>query len=132
MSDSRREFFRRAAVAVMAGTAACRKVAEKESAAVLPPGAPPAFGTAPEVGPVVSKGTFAEAEKLVQFELTPAEREMAAGNWRKSLAPIYERRMGPRKFAPAANVAPATRWNPMLPGMQAVPARDRFVRSEGA
>jgi Asp-tRNA(Asn)/Glu-tRNA(Gln) amidotransferase A subunit family amidase len=130
MSDSRRQFFSRASAALMAATAACRKPAPESGS--LPPGAPPAFGTAPDTGPPVSTATFAEAEKLVQFELTPAEREMAAGNWRKSLAPVYERRTGPRKFSPPPTVAPATRWNPVLPGMQAGPARDRFVRSAGA
>ena len=35
-----------------------------------PPGMPPAFGTGPLVGPEVSPATFAEAEKLVQIELT--------------------------------------------------------------
>ena len=81
-----------------AALAACRKATPDATA--LPPGAPPAFGTAPEVGSPVSSATFAEAEKLVQFELTPAEREMAAGNWRRMMAPLYERRTGPRKFAP--------------------------------
>jgi Asp-tRNA(Asn)/Glu-tRNA(Gln) amidotransferase A subunit family amidase len=84
------------------------------------------------VGPPVSAATFAEAEKLVQFELTPAEREVAAGNWRKSLAPVYERRTGPRKFAPPASLAPATRWDPVLSGQQNGPARDRFLRSASA
>ena len=68
----------------------------------------------------------------MQLDLTPAERAQAAGNWRKSLAPVYERRTGPRKFAPPATVAPATRWDPVLPGLQAGPARDYFVRSTGA
>jgi Asp-tRNA(Asn)/Glu-tRNA(Gln) amidotransferase A subunit family amidase len=84
------------------------------------------------VGPPVSTGTFAEAEKLVQFELTAAQRSEAAGNWRKSMAPLYERRTGPRKFAPPASVAPATCWNPALPGIETGPGRDRFVRTPGA
>jgi Asp-tRNA(Asn)/Glu-tRNA(Gln) amidotransferase A subunit family amidase len=131
MSNSRRQFLSRASAALAAVTAACRKPSSSESTA-LPPGAPPAFGTAPDAGPPVSSVTFAEAEKLVQFALTPAEREMAAGNWRKSLAPVYERRTGPRKFNPASNVAPATRWDPVLPGQEAGPARNRFARSAGA
>jgi Asp-tRNA(Asn)/Glu-tRNA(Gln) amidotransferase A subunit family amidase len=114
----------------MAAGAACRK--PPPNASELPPGAPPAFGTAPDVGPAVSPATFAEAEKLVQFELGPGERAMAAGNWRKSMAPLYERRTGPRKFAPPPSVAPATRWDPVFPGQQAGPARDRFIRSAGA
>ncbi len=114
----------------MAALAGCRKPTESSSA--LPPGAPPAFGTAPDVGPPVSTSTFAEAEKLVQFELSPMERQTAAGNWRKSMAPLYERRTGPRKFSPPSTVAPATRWDPKLPGQQVGPDRDRFVRTASA
>ena len=127
MPNSRRHFLSRASAALMAVTAACRKPSTESAAP--PPGAPPAFGTAPDAGPPVSPSTFAEAEKLVQFELTAAEREMAAGNWRKSMAPLYERRVGPRKFSPPSTVAPATRWDPVLPGQQAGPARDRFLRT---
>ena len=129
MPKSRRQFLSRASTALMAATAACRKPAP--DSAGLPPGAPPAFGTAPDVGPPVSTATFGEAEKLVQFEMTAAEREMAAGNWRKSMAPVYERRTGPRKFAPPPSLAPATRWDPVLPGQEVGPARDRFIRSVG-
>src|ERR1035438_6901118 len=50
--------------------------------AELPPGARPAFGTAPAVGPEVSPSTFAEAEKLMQVELSGTERAVAAGSWR--------------------------------------------------
>jgi Asp-tRNA(Asn)/Glu-tRNA(Gln) amidotransferase A subunit family amidase len=44
------------------------------------------------------------------------------------LAALYERRTGPRKVGLEAGLAPATRWNPMLPGLPAWPERDRFVR----
>jgi Asp-tRNA(Asn)/Glu-tRNA(Gln) amidotransferase A subunit family amidase len=114
----------------MAATAACRK--PTPNSAALPPGAPPAFGTAPELGPPVSGSTFAEAGKLVQFELSATERQVAAGNWRKTMAPLYERRTGPRKFSPPPSVAPASRWDPVLPGQQAGPTRERFIRSAGA
>jgi len=114
----------------MAGMAACRK--PTQDSAAPPPGAPPAFGTAPEVGPAVSTSTFAGAEKLVQFELSDQDRRTAAGNWRKMMAPLYERRVGPRKFAPSPSVAPASRWDPVLPGQQAGPGGDRFVRTSGA
>src|SRR3984893_16187102 len=72
-----------------------------------PPGMPPAFGTGPSVGPEVTPATLAEAEKLMQVELTPAERAQAAGNWRVSMAPLYERRTGPRKVALDPGLAPA-------------------------
>jgi Asp-tRNA(Asn)/Glu-tRNA(Gln) amidotransferase A subunit family amidase len=134
MPNSRRQFLSRASAAIMAAAAACRKPAPQPAA--LPPGAPPAFGTSPDVGPAVSPSTFAEAEKLVQFDLSAAEREMAAGNWRKSMAPLYERRTGPRKFAPPPSVAPASRWDPVIPGLpgqqQSGPGSDRFIRTASA
>ncbi len=112
--------------------AACRKPAPSATgpSAVATPGAPPAFGTAPEAGPAVSTSTFVEAEKLVQFPLSDADRATAAGNWRSSMAPLYERRAGPRKFFP--QVAPATRWDPASLTERTNPAPDRFVRTRNA
>ena len=128
---SRRQFLNRASVALMASAAACRRAGQTPAAP--PPGAPPAFGTAPPVGPEVSPATFAEAEKLVQVPLSPAARQMAAGNWRKQMAPVYERRTGPRKLALNSSAAPASRWDPVLPGQPpAGPASDRFVRDKTA
>jgi Asp-tRNA(Asn)/Glu-tRNA(Gln) amidotransferase A subunit family amidase len=96
----------------------------------LPPGAPPAFGTAPPVGPEVSPETFANAEKLVQLEMTAADRATAASNWRMQMAPLLERRTGPRKIELEATLAPATQWNPSLPGIVKVPlGGNHFVRS---
>jgi len=111
--------------------AACRKPAPSSAgaSAMATPGAPPAFGTAPEAGPAVSTTTFAEAEKLVQFQLSDADRETAAGNWRSSMAALYERRVGPRKFSPPSTIAPATRWDPASITEHAGPARDHFIRT---
>jgi Asp-tRNA(Asn)/Glu-tRNA(Gln) amidotransferase A subunit family amidase len=128
---NRREFFSRASAGFLAAcAAACRKGAPAGTAQT--PGAPPAFGTAPEVGPEVSSATFVEAEKLVQFEIRPDERRLVASNWRRTMAPLYERRQGPHKYAPGPAVSPATVWNPVLPGRTAGPDRDRFVRTPGA
>ena len=131
MSNSRRRFLGSASAALTALVTACRRKAASASDAV-PPGTPPAFGTSPDAGPPVSLSTFAEAEKLVQFELSSVEREMAAGNWRNSMAPLYERRTGPRKFSPPPSVAPASIWNPILPGHEVPALRDRFIRSANA
>ncbi|HYW42680.1 MAG TPA: amidase [Bryobacteraceae bacterium] len=128
MSKSRRQFLSGASAGLMAAASACRKTAPKP--AELPPGAPPAFGTGPAVGPAVSPSTFAESEKLVQVELSAAEREAAAGNWRMAMAPVYERRTGPRKVSLDPSVAPASRWDPVLPGLKAGPERDRFIRTK--
>ena len=47
------------------------------------------------------------------------------------MAPVYERRTGPRKLSLNNAVAPASRWDPVLPGQSAqVPAHDRFLGSE--
>jgi Asp-tRNA(Asn)/Glu-tRNA(Gln) amidotransferase A subunit family amidase len=118
-------------VGLLGVAAACRGETQSTPASQVAttPGTPPAFGTLPEVGPEVSPGTFREAEKLVQVTMTDAEREMAARSWRRSMAAMLERRTGPRKVTLEAEVAPATRWNPSLPGETWSPARDRFVRS---
>lgn len=76
------------------------------------PGAPPAFGTAPAVGPSISPADFEHAEKLLQVTLTPAERTEAAGNWQNSMAALVERRTGPRKVPLPDGLAPATTWQP--------------------
>jgi Asp-tRNA(Asn)/Glu-tRNA(Gln) amidotransferase A subunit family amidase len=127
MSKSRREFLTISSLGVL-GVAATSLI-EAQDQTVLPPGAPTAFGAGPAVGPEVSVTTFAEAEKLVQFPLNESERAMAAASWRKTLAGVYERRTGPRKLALESTLAPATRWNPVLPGVKTGGQRDRFVRS---
>jgi Asp-tRNA(Asn)/Glu-tRNA(Gln) amidotransferase A subunit family amidase len=126
MLKSRREFLATTSAALLAslGTAAS---AETE---VTPPGTPSAFGTAPPVGPEVTPATFAEAQKLVQIELTEAERSQAAGNWRESMAALYERRTGPRKVALNETLAPYSLWNPVLPGHHLKASPDHFVRSD--
>ena len=108
---------------------ACRAEPPRAGVSTPPtPGAPPTFATAPESGPAVSPATFAEAETLVQVTMSAAEREMAAASWRRSMAPLLERRTGPRKVALESQIAPATRWTPVLSG-ESGPARDTFVRS---
>jgi Asp-tRNA(Asn)/Glu-tRNA(Gln) amidotransferase A subunit family amidase len=125
MPGSRRDFLTQSALGFL-GSAIGAHAAQKTD---LPPGAPPAFGTAPPVGPEVTSATFAEAEKLVQIEMTPANRAEASANWRMQMAPLYERRTGPRKLALESTLVPATQWNPSLPGMKSPAARSMFVRS---
>jgi Asp-tRNA(Asn)/Glu-tRNA(Gln) amidotransferase A subunit family amidase len=133
--NTRRQFLIRAPLGVLVAAAACRKEAPQASpppaqATPTTPGAPPAFATAPGVGPAITATTFSEAEKLMQVTMTPAERQQAVDSWRSAMAPYLERRTGPRKVAIAATDAPATLWNPMLPGVPAGSTRDRFVRSK--
>jgi Asp-tRNA(Asn)/Glu-tRNA(Gln) amidotransferase A subunit family amidase len=94
------------------------------------PGAPPAFGTAPAVGPQVSSETFVQAEKLVQVQYTQGELDQCAGNWRMAMAPLYEMRVGPRKAKLEETLAPATLWDPLIPGTKPGPSQNRFVRSK--
>ncbi len=115
-APSRRRFLKHSAAGLLAAAAARQALAQATPS--LPPGAPPAFGTAPAAGPAVSVNTFAEAEKLVEVELTQKDRAEAAGNWRQAMAPFYERRVGPRIVPLPASVAPATVWHPLLPGRQ--------------
>jgi Asp-tRNA(Asn)/Glu-tRNA(Gln) amidotransferase A subunit family amidase len=127
MSKSRRQFLTEASLTALAAMAVSRT--EAQQAKGPPPGAPPAFGTAPPVGPEVSPATFAEAERLVRFEMSAADRAQAAGNWRSAMAQLYERRTGPRKVAIEPTVPPYSLWNPILPGHKPAPQRDRFVWS---
>jgi Asp-tRNA(Asn)/Glu-tRNA(Gln) amidotransferase A subunit family amidase len=142
MPSSRRQFLKGSALGLV-GTAAAKRVALAQAGdekpppspppptapPALPPGSPPAFGTGPVVGPAISATTIAEAEKLAQVTYTAAERSQAAASWSVALAPLYERRTGPRKVALEPTVAPASRWNPALPGLSVGPAKNRFVRS---
>jgi Asp-tRNA(Asn)/Glu-tRNA(Gln) amidotransferase A subunit family amidase len=139
MSKSRREFLSAASMGLLGAAAVVSRAAAADQtwgretmtqAPTEPPaGAPPAFGAGPAVGPEVSTATFAEAEKLVQVELTDAERSVAARSWRRTMAALYERRTGPRKVMLEPTLAPYSRWDPVLPGQNVGPARERFVRS---
>ena len=128
MFKSRRRFLSGVSVGLVAASTSCRKSQEK--ATELPPGAPPAFGTAPSTGPEVSASDFAAAEKLVQVHLSSTERDVSSGNWGKTMAPLYERRTGPRKFDLPPSVAPASRWDPVLPGQITGPGHNRFIRTK--
>src|SRR6478672_11580234 len=104
--NTRRQFLIRAPLGFLVTAAACGGRAPAEQSPAATPGAPPTFGAGPGVGPEVTPATFAEAEKLVQFTMTDAERQQAAVTWRTSMAGYLERRTGPRKVALAATDAP--------------------------
>jgi Asp-tRNA(Asn)/Glu-tRNA(Gln) amidotransferase A subunit family amidase len=129
MSKSRRQFLTNGSLGLL-GIAVTSCNEEKKPAKESPPGAPPAFATAPPVGPDVSPLTFAEAEKLVQVELSDAERKEAVASWRSGMAPLYERRVGPRKVALEPELAPWSHCEAALPGKPAGPERNLFVRSK--
>lgn len=127
MTKSRRAFLQAASSIVTSGAAVSGL--QGQSTTNLPPGAPPAFNTGPATGPAVSPKTFAEAEKLVQVNLTGAQRAMAAASWRTSMASLYERRTGPRRVPLEATLAPWSNWNPLSVGNSSSPSQDRFLRS---
>ena len=128
MSDATRRQFLKGSAAGVLGAALAHTV-EAQTGGPPPtqtpnptPGAPPAFGTAPAVGPEVSAATFREAEKLVEVDYSDKDLAEAAGNWRQAMAPLLERRVGPRTVPLPDSVAPATVWHPLLPGAQLVPS----------
>ncbi|HTK52714.1 MAG TPA: amidase [Gemmatimonadaceae bacterium] len=134
--NTRRQFLIRAPIGLAAVAAACRGESDTSTkqagGAPLPstPGAPVAFNTAPAVGPEVSATTFAEAEKLARVTMTDSERGMSVASWRTAMAPMLERRTGPRKVPLEPEVAPASVWDPAsLPGITIGVQRDRFIRS---
>ncbi len=130
--NTRRQFLMTAPIGALAAAVACRAEPQSgSSAAPATPGAPPTFGTGPLSGPPVSPATFAEAEKLAQVTMSPDQREMATASWRTSMAPLLERRTGPRKVALDPSVSPATLWRPALIGGSSQPTADLFVRSHG-
>jgi len=134
MSSTRREFLLVTSSALtgmsaVSATAEAAAAAEPEPAKPVTTGTPPALGTAPGAGPQVTAATLAEAEKLVQVELNARERTQAAGNWRSSIGPLYERRTGPRKVALEAGLAPGGLWFPFGTGRSGTPRAERFIRS---
>jgi Asp-tRNA(Asn)/Glu-tRNA(Gln) amidotransferase A subunit family amidase len=136
-THSRRKFLVGGSLGVLGAALHAQTPAGQLSNGQLPngqsetPGAPSAFGTAPPVGPEVNPATFAEAGKLVQVEMTAADRATAASNWQRQMAPLYERRTGPKRIALEPTLAPASQWNPMLPGIPKPQIESVFIRSEG-
>src|SRR3954471_13489056 len=129
MSKSRREFLVNTSIALV-GTAVLGQEPAEQRPSEPPAGAPPAFGTAAAVGPEVSPETIVQAEKLVQIEMKPADIRMAAGTWRSNIAPLYERRTGPKKVAIEPQIAPYSRWDPVLPGQKIGAGSETFIRSK--
>jgi Asp-tRNA(Asn)/Glu-tRNA(Gln) amidotransferase A subunit family amidase len=123
-ATSRREFLALLGAAAMSAEALAQAAPPSST-----PGAPPAFATAEGTGPEVTAATFTEAEKLVQVQLTPAELAQAAQSWRSAMAPVYERRTGPKKVAIPDAIQPFSTVHSVLPGQPNGPKEDRFVRN---
>lgn len=135
MKKTRRKFLTEtslqvAATVVGVGAVAINDGHAQEPAQQQPAGAPPAFGTGPAVGPEVSSHTFAEAEKLVQVQMSEEELTQAATSWRGNMASLYERRTGPRKIVLEDALAPFSRYASVMPGQQVPARKNLFVRSK--
>ena len=130
MEKSRRKFLTVISAGLIGAAAGRNNYAQAPgSQPQTTPGAPPTTGTSPLVGPEISRTTLKEAEKLVQFNMADSEVDLAASTWRRGMAHLYERRTGPRKVDLGDTLAPATKWNPMLPDVKRAEIRDRFISS---
>jgi Asp-tRNA(Asn)/Glu-tRNA(Gln) amidotransferase A subunit family amidase len=136
MPQSRRRFLARTTAGLVGAAAVARRVSAipgpDRKVTPPPPGMPTVFGTAPPVGPEITPATITEAQKLVRIEFTDSEKSQIAETWPRMMAGSMERRTGPKKLAIEPEVAPATLWNPMIPGVPPGPTRDRFVASAAA
>src|ERR1700728_3907356 len=128
LKSSRRLFLTSASLGVVGASVGAYEVAPAQN--VAPPGEPSAFATSSPVGPEVSATTFVEAEKLMQIKLSSQESHDAAVSWREAMAPLYERRTGPKKIQLEAALAPASRWEPNQHAQKTNPRGDRFVLSK--
>ena len=137
MKESRRQFLTQSSLGVLAALTVARDSTAATpdvpaAPASTPPGMPSAFATSPAAGPDVSAATFAAAEKLVQVKWNDRDLKQAAGSWRVAMAPLYERRTGPKKLALEEVIAPASRWNPQIPQARPLQLHRNFVRSASA
>src|SRR6202000_3390908 len=137
MKESRRQFLTQSSLGVLAALTVARDSTAATpdvpaAPASTPPGMPSAFATSPAAGPDVSAATFAAAEKLVQVKWNDRDLKQAAGSWRVAMAPLYERRTGPKKLALEEVIVPASRWNPQIPQARPLQLHRNFVRSASA
>src|SRR6185312_6854780 len=65
----------------------------------------------------------------MRVQMTAGQRAQAAENWRVSMAPLYERRTGPRRIDLEPGLAPYSNWNPLLPEHKPTPRADEFTGS---
>jgi Asp-tRNA(Asn)/Glu-tRNA(Gln) amidotransferase A subunit family amidase len=136
LRKSRRKFLAETTLGVAAGVVSVgagetiSKALVQDPSQQQPAGAPPAFGTGPAVGPSVSPATFAEAEKLVQIEMTEQDLVQAAQSWRGNMAALYERRTGPRKISLESTLAPFSRYASVMPGQKVEVGTNEFLRSK--
>ncbi len=96
--------------------------AGEQPAPQTPPGSPPVVGAAAPVGPQVDAATFAAAQKLVQVELTNAERERrlrrtGAAAWRRSVSDAAGPTQGGTRCRRSLRTRPGTPFSPDTPSL---------------
>src|SRR5579859_7401059 len=84
--NTRREFLTDTSLGLLGTAIVVNNQQQKPGAP--PAGTPPAFGTGPAVGPEVTPATFAEAEKVVQVELSAPDRAKWPSSRRSRPTPI--------------------------------------------
>jgi len=126
---SRRGFLSSAAAlaAAAAVPASASAGAGEDAPTAPPPPAPGSFGVGAAAPAGISEQTVAEAEKLVGVTYRPEQRTQIVASLGDQLSWPVKRRGVPLPF-PAA---PATRFDPLLPGMKPPAGRSRLVRPTG-
>lgn len=129
--NTRRQFLIKAPLSVASMAVACRsnQKGATPNAAQSTPGAPVAFGTGAESGAPVSGEDFEHAGRLLQVEMTKAERDVMAASWRRTFSASMERRTGPRAVPFANGYPPGPVWDPARAVEFTPSSRERFVRS---
>ena len=116
-TKSRRQFLSETTLTLLA-TATSFAEAQNPPASQTP-GMPPAFGTAPAAGPKSHRADFVEPKSCPAPLTKPTEQ--AACNWRNAMAPLYERRIGPRKLAIPPTFALLHQSTPCCPANPTAP-----------
>ena len=108
MRESRRKFLVRATAGVVGAAAASRAVTGQKPGPVPTPvpqqapvaGMPPAFGTAPPVGPEITRHDRRRSpEARARRVHGRPSRPSSPASWQRAMASTMERRTGPRKLA---------------------------------
>jgi Asp-tRNA(Asn)/Glu-tRNA(Gln) amidotransferase A subunit family amidase len=124
---SRRGFLSSAAALAAAAAVPAPAGASDDLPAVPPPPVPGSFGVGAAAPAGISEQTVAEAEKLFGVAYRPEQRTQIVASLGDQLSWPVKRRTVPLPF-PAA---PATRFDPLLPGMKPPAGRSRLVRPTG-
>ena len=131
MSKSRREFLTQSTLTLLAAASASTASLGQNPQlpphrALRPPSAPhprSALKSPPPPSP--------KPKNSSSIALTEKDRAQAAGNWRQAMAPLYERRTGPRKVAIPDSVVPVLPLELHPPRrLNPAPSKNEFIRTK--